>query len=53
MAGKHRGNQKGSVYRRKSDGRWVAASVVDGKRHVHYGRTRQEAAQKLRDLHAP
>ena len=52
MAGKHRGNQEGSVYQRKSDGRWVAASVVDGKRHVRYGRTRQEAAQKLRDLHA-
>lgn len=48
-----RGNSEGSLYRRL-DGRWTAAYVgTDGKRRYMYGKTRQEAAKKLREaLHA-
>ena len=55
MTTKARGFGEGSVYRRQ-DGRWVA-SVSDGwgatgrKRVAAYGKTRQEAAGKLRALH--
>ena len=44
-----RGNGEGSVYQR-SDGKWCAAVTVEGgRRRVLYGRTRQEAADKLTD----
>jgi integrase len=48
---KKRANKEGSVFQRK-DGRWVGAAItttVDGrrKRVAVYGRTRQEASQKL------
>lgn len=38
--------QSGSVYRR-SDGRWVAAVMVDGKRRQRYARSEAEAWQHL------
>ncbi|MBO0795474.1 MAG: site-specific integrase [Ktedonobacteraceae bacterium] len=38
----------GSVYRRKSDGRFVATLRADGKRLYFYGDTRAEALQKLK-----
>ena len=42
-----RGNNEGSIYKRK-DGRWAAAvSLPGGKRHHLYGKTRQEVARKL------
>lgn len=50
-----RGNNEGSVYRRK-DGRWVGAVTLgytpsgSPKRRVVYGSTRAEAAQKLTEL---
>lgn len=47
MAGK-RGNREGSLYQRKSDGRWAAAlTLPDGRRKVLYRATRQEAAEAL------
>ena len=33
------------------DGRWAATISVDGRRISRYGKTRQEAIKKLRDLH--
>jgi integrase len=46
----HRGAREASIYQRKSDGRWVAAITVPGKRQRFlYARTREEARQKLRD----
>lgn len=42
-----RGNGEGSIYRR-SDGMWVAAVSVDGKRRVFYGSTRAKANEKLK-----
>lgn len=43
-----RGNAEGTIYKRK-DGRWEAAiSTGDGRRRRFYGRTRGEAADKLR-----
>lgn len=43
-----RGNSEGSISKRK-DGRWEAAiSLGDGRRRRFYGRTRGEAAEKLR-----
>ncbi|MGC8878611.1 MAG: hypothetical protein ACP5R2_05255 [Anaerolineae bacterium] len=44
-----RANHEGSLCRRK-DGRWQASLMVAGKRVTVYGRTRQEAADKLRQL---
>ena len=45
---KQRGNAEGSIYQRKSDGKWCTAITVDGgKRKVLYGKTRQEVAKKL------
>ena len=42
-----RGNSEGSIYQRK-DGRWAAAVYTpDGRRRTFYGKTRQDAAQKL------
>jgi integrase len=47
MAGK-RGNKEGSIYQRKSDGRWAAAlTLPDGRRKVLYRVTRAEAAEVL------
>ena len=44
----------GSLFKRKSDGRWVAAISIGprGKqqRIVRYGRTRKEAAAELDEL---
>ena len=44
-----RGNGEGTVYQRQ-DGRWVGAVVVEGRRRAAYGRTREAAAVKLRQL---
>jgi integrase len=51
--GKRRGHGEGSIYQRESDGRWVAQlnlGIVGGtrRRQVFYGKTRKEAAEKLR-----
>jgi len=47
-----RSNGEGSVYKRKSDGRWIASfvEVVDGqrKRRVIYAESSEEAHRKLR-----
>jgi integrase len=50
---RRRGNGEGSIYRRESDGKWVAAldlGIVAGKRkrRVFYGRTAAEVRAKLR-----
>ncbi|MDA1010641.1 MAG: tyrosine-type recombinase/integrase [Chloroflexi bacterium] len=43
-----RGNNEGSIFRRRSDGLYVAAlTLPDGKRKRFYGRTRAGAAEKL------
>lgn len=43
-----RGNNEGTIAKRQSDGRWTAAiTLLDSKRRFFYGKTRQEAAQKL------
>ncbi|MBM3926689.1 MAG: site-specific integrase [SAR202 cluster bacterium] len=44
-----RGNQEGSITLRK-DGLWVARLSHEGKRYAVYGRTRDAARQKLREL---
>lgn len=45
---KRRGKKEGSIYRRKSDGKWVASITLDnGKRKVFYGDKREEVADKL------
>src|SRR5262252_178741 len=42
-----RGNGEGSIYQRR-DGKWCGAVTIEsGRRRVFYGRTRQEAAEKL------
>lgn len=41
-----RANGEGSVYPRKSDGKWVATAYIDGKRRPFYGDTRKEAMEK-------
>ena len=41
-----RANGEGSIYR-ASDGRWVGALTLNGKRKVFYGKTRQEANAKM------
>ncbi|HEY8490967.1 MAG TPA: site-specific integrase [Dehalococcoidia bacterium] len=47
MAQKKRGNNEGSLGKRK-DGRWEArVTLPDGTRRSFYGRTREEAARKL------
>src|SRR5215217_1057473 len=47
---KVRGAREGSIYQRKSDGRWVAACTVNGKQQCQYARTKEEARQKLREM---
>ena len=43
-----RANSEGSIYRRKSDGKWVASITLDdGKRKVFYGKTKKEVTEKL------
>ncbi len=43
-----RANNEGSIYRRKSDGKWVASITLDnGKRKVIYGNTKREVTEKL------
>jgi integrase len=44
-----RGNGEGSIYQRKSDGKWVGSITLEnGKRKVFYGRTRKEVQEKLK-----
>src|SRR4051794_30671092 len=48
-----RGHNEGTIYQRKSDGRWVAMidlGIVNGKRKRKpiYGKTRKEVAEKLK-----
>ena len=40
----------GSVYQRSSDGKWVTAVSVNGRRVVKYSRTETEARKKLAEL---
>lgn len=49
------GNNQGSIYRRKSDGRWVGSvslGIVDGKRQrkTVYGNTQGEVRKKVTEL---
>src|SRR2546425_1267969 len=45
-----RGNNAGSVYRRKSDGKWVGSiSLETGGRKVFYGRTKAEVEDKVNE----
>lgn len=39
----------GSIYRRKSDGKWCAAIFNGSRQRILYGKTRQEVAAKLRE----
>lgn len=44
-----RGNGEGSIYQRKSDGKWVCSITLEnGKRKVLYGNTRKEVQEKLK-----
>ena len=43
---------QGSVYLRNSDGRWVGAVVVLGKRRLVYGPSRQSVQSRLDDVRA-
>ncbi len=44
-----RGNGEGSIYQRKSDGKWVGSITIEGgKRKVLYGDTRKEVQEKLK-----
>src|SRR5487761_1786948 len=44
-----RGNGEGSIYQRKSDGKWVGGiSLENGKRKVIYGKTRKEVQEKMK-----
>lgn len=46
-----KGNGEGSIYRRKSDGKWTGSvSLDDGKRKVIYGKTRTEVQEKMKAL---
>src|SRR5687767_4292189 len=46
-----RGNGEGSVYKRSSDGIWVAAlTLPSGRRKVVYGQTKAIAVTKLNEL---
>ncbi|MGH2614153.1 MAG: tyrosine-type recombinase/integrase [Thermomicrobiales bacterium] len=52
--GSRRGHGEGSIYYRQSDRRWVASvdlGYINGKRtrKVRYGKTRKEAAEKLKE----
>ena len=45
-----RGNGAGSVYRRKSDGKWVGSITLEnGKRKVFYGKTQKEVQDKVNE----
>ncbi len=45
-----RGNGAGSIYRRKSDGKWVGSITLDNnKRKVFYGKTQKEVQDKLNE----
>ena len=51
MTARRRGKGEGSIYRRASDGRWIAALVMaDGRRVVRRASSRKEAAAKLESL---
>jgi integrase len=44
-----RGHGEGSIYQRKTDGRWVASiTLEDRRRKVFYGKTRNEVQEKLK-----
>ncbi len=44
-----RGNGAGSIYRRKSDGKWVGSITLEsGKRKVFYGKTQKEVQEKIK-----
>lgn len=43
-----RGNNEGSIYQRKSNGRWEGSiTLPDGSRKVFYGKKRSEVAEKI------
>jgi integrase len=45
-----RGNGAGSIYRRKSDNKWVGSiTLEDGKRKVFYGKTQKEVQDKVNE----
>ncbi|MGC4190673.1 MAG: site-specific integrase [Thermomicrobiales bacterium] len=44
---KKKSHGEGSVYQRASDGRWIGAIMVEGKRKAVSGKTRVEANRKL------
>lgn len=44
-----RGNGAGSVYRRKSDGKWVGSVTTDSGRKVFYGKTKKEVEDKVNE----
>jgi 3-dehydroquinate synthase class II len=44
-----RGNKEGSVYQRKSDGKWVTSITLDnGQRKVLYSNSQADAIKKLK-----
>lgn len=50
MAAGRRGNNEGSIYQRKKDGRWAGViTLPDGKRRYYYGKKREEVAAKLNE----
>ncbi len=42
-----RGNGEGSIYRRKSDGRWVGVLIAGGRRKSFYSKKRQVVQERL------
>lgn len=50
MTAKKTPDGEGSVYQRASDGLWVAAVTVNGRRKVRYAKTEKAALKKRRDL---
>ena len=45
-----RGNGAGSIYHRKSDGKWVGSITLEnGKRKVLYGKTQKEVQEKVNE----
>ena len=50
MAAGRRGNNEGSIYQRKKDGRWAGViTLPDGKRRYYYGKKREEVAAKINE----
>jgi hypothetical protein len=48
VTARRRGKGEGSIYRRASDGRWIAALIMaDGRRVVRRASSRRDAAAKL------